>query len=181
MNRFATVHSLWMLLTTCSWSVHGQSIPDITKDSLRSVICKMLSEDRRVRESTVEVSLQKQVDSINFSHLTAITKKFGFPNKERIGQDNCSGTPFIILLHNPDRLIQKENQELYISECEKGNISGFELGMALDRYSTHYFKKSVYGLYPQVAPCIEDLEMVNANRKKLLLKALDIKHFKSCQ
>lgn len=181
MNKFATTQGLLILLTACSWSVHSQSIPEVIKDSLRSVICKMLSEDRRVRESTVEVSLQKQVDSINFSQLTAITKKFGFPNKDRIGQANCSGTAFIILLHNPDRLIQKENQELYISECEKGNISGFELGMALDRYSTHSFKKSIYGLYPQVAPCIEDFEMVNTNRKKLLLKALDIKHFKTCQ
>lgn len=181
MNTLARKLNTLMLLISCSGVVYGQSIGEATKDSLRTVICKMLSEDERVRVERVEVAVQKQVDSIHFSQLTEITKKFGFPNKERIGEGGCRVSSFLILLHNPDRLIQAENQELYLNECRKGNISGFELGMALDRYYTHFLKKSIYGLYPQVAPCIDDFEIVNANREKLMLKPLEVKHFKNCQ
>ncbi len=170
-----------IILTFSSLITNAQIINEITKDSIRTVICKMLSEDQRVRTEKVDVRIRKQTDSINFYQLTVLTKKFGFPDKKRIGDSDCSVNPFIILLHNPDKIIQTENYELFIAECRKGNISGWELGLALDRYYFHYYKKSMFGCYGGSKPCIDDIELVNKNRKDLGLKELREDEFKTCR
>jgi len=171
-----------LVLTFCSLTSHGQSINNSTKDSLRIVICKMLSEDKDQRTGIEDKRNQKQIDSIHFYQLTAITKRFGYPDRKRIGDNNCSVNPFIILLHNPDRLIEKENYELFINEFRKGNISGWELGQALDRYYVHYYKKSLYGLYGRDnKPCLDDIDTVNKNRRELGLKELKEDGFKTCR
>ena len=175
------VKIITIILTLCSLTSSGQFINEVTKDSLRTVICKMLSEDRRVRTEIVSIEIQKKVDSVQFYQLTMITKMFGYPDKKRIGDSDCSVNAFLILIHNPDRLIEIENYELYLAECRKGNIEGWELGLAFDRYYTHYLKKSMYGLYPQEKPCIEDFETVNRNRKGLNLKELKRESFKACR
>ena len=178
MKRQIIIFSLTFLTLT----TYGQIITNETKDSLRNVICKMLADDKRVRNGDMEVKKQKQIDSINFYQLTDITKNFGFPDKKRIGGNDCSVDPFIILLHNPDRLIEKENYELFINEFRKGNISGWELGQALDRYYVHYYKKSLYGLYGRDnKPCLDDIDTVNKNRRELGLKELKEDGFKTCR
>jgi len=87
-----------LALTFCSLTSHAQSINNSTKDSLRIVICKILSVDQDQRKGLEDKRNQKQIDSIHFYQLTAITKKFGYPDRKRIGENDCSVDPFIILL-----------------------------------------------------------------------------------
>lgn len=165
-----------------SLTTKGQQIIDgSTKDSIRTVICKMLSDDQKYRTMNEVGKQQKELDSINFYKLMAITKKFGYPDKNRIGENDCDVNPFLILLHNPERLNEKENYDVFMSEYKKGNISGWELGQALDRYYVHYYKKSLYGIYGRDKPCIEDIEIVNKNRRELGLKELKEDRFKTCR
>lgn len=173
-------HTILVILTLWSISIYGQQLDNTTKDSLRIVICNMLSDDQKHRTIDVVGKGQQELDSINFYKLITITEKFGYPDNSRIGDNGCNVNPFIILLHNPDRLIQTENYKLFINECKKGNISGWELGQALDRYYFHYYKKSMYGCYGG-KPCIDDIETVNKNRKDLGLKELKTDEFKTCR
>jgi hypothetical protein len=142
----------------------------------------MLSDDKKLRINGEVREGQQEFDSINFYQLVAITKKFGYPDKSRIGESDCSVNPFLILMHNPDRLHEKENYDLFMSECKKGNIDGWELGQAFDRYYVHNYKKSMYGIYGHDnKPCLEDIETVNKNRKDLGLKELKEDRFKTCR
>lgn len=183
---------LALMLVGCNTNTEKKELANLVlQDSLAFELCQMYGLDQGIRQREIFSGLDKEfavkIDSINFVKFFDIIEKFGFPNKELLGEQNIKqdcvdGASKVILLHNPHRLIEnKAYLNILLKEADKGNLKRKFIATVLDKY---YWWKSggeevLYGSQFGM-PCINSKEKTNILRKEIGMEPLADSLFIDC-
>lgn len=163
----------------------------ILQDSLAFELCEIYGLDQGVRHDLLNINKREvmpRVDSLNFNRLVGFVKKYGYPNKTLVGEENykhecVNSAELAVMLHNPHRLVnEKEYFDLFYEEVEKGNMPRSFFVDVLDKY---YFMKSgwKHAMYGSQfgSPCLKTKEQTNQLRKEVGLEPLQDEEFQICE
>lgn len=121
---------------------------------------------------------QIEFDRRLFEEVVELTKRYGFPDPERLGLEAPSVVP--VLIHA--RLEAWEaHQGLFRAEAEAGRMKGREFAVVYDRKLQHAGKVQLYGtssrFNPETGkadpPEIEDIEQTDAARAAIEMEPLE--------
>lgn len=121
-------------------------------DSLAFVLSQLYGLDQGVRMLELrgeEVAAIRRADSLTFGQFLAFVSEYGFPTAELVGEDNFSREcvcmlGYVVMLHNPHRLLEPETFRLLCSEVRAGRLNPEVFGWALDRYFVAYEGYSLF-------------------------------------
>lgn len=161
------------------------------QDSLAFELCMIYGLDQGIRHDSLSYNRREvlpTVDSLNFHRFVDFVKKYGYPNKSLLGEENykhecVNSVDLAIMLHNPHRLVNERAYfDLFLEEVEKGNLSRSFFVDVLDKY---YFMKSgwkntMYGSQFGI-PCLKTKDETNQLREEVGLEPLKEKDFKICE
>ena len=112
--------------------------------------------------------LQNEIDSLNNLKFLSIIDKYGYPLSKRTGSTSSS----YLSLHLVSETNFKLLESLFKTELNKKNMPAEEYAKWFDRCQIVMNKKQLYGEYDQQYPCVENIEITNAERKKIGLKKI---------
>ncbi|QJB69898.1 DUF6624 domain-containing protein [Parasphingorhabdus halotolerans] len=127
---------------------------------------------RDTEELRVQYALATNAyDAQTWGLLVWITERFGFPSRQRIGDDNDNALLF--LQHPPSRETQRRLDCLFKSEVLAGRMPAMAYASMVDKMNFAHGEPVTYGVTErlvdgEVVPTpVEDLEKVNAARAEL--------------
>lgn len=121
--------------------IYREYIDNETTEERRTEIAKLTNQDPEILHQNI-FKIIPRTDSLNFTKIEKIIKKYGYPGKTLVGEPT-NETAFYIIQHNPNKIPQY--YPLIENAAKNGELPFRLSAMMLDRKLANEGKEQIYG------------------------------------
>ena len=142
-----------MLLLGSNIQAQTASNQSAGNPALRQELLERFEQDQAIRDEYIKKGVEhpdpavlarmQATDDANTERMRAIVRQYGWPGPELVGQDGTEAAFFLV--QHADLALQKEMLPLVEKAYKKGELSGPNYALLLDRVLVGEGKRQVYG------------------------------------
>ena len=141
------------LLLGSNIQVQAASDQSVANPALRGELLERVEQDQAIRDEFIKKGVEhpdqsvlarmQAIDDANAERVRAIVRQYGWPGTELVGQDGTDAA--FLLVQHADLALQKEMLPLVERAYKRGELSGQDYALLLDRVLVGEGKPQVYG------------------------------------